>query len=175
MSTRAGGFITFREVLAEVDTDTTRYFLAAFSPDTAMTFDLRCCAAPSRWTTPSTTCNTPMLGCARSNDSPQNGGVVGGPLRQPICPSSPTRPKSSCFARSIGWVRRVAKAAALSASHRLTGFGQEFATAFHRFCADCRIVTTDPSTAEAALAGGSGEERDPGDPGLLAISAPETM
>ena len=71
MSTRAGEFITFREVLAEVGTDATRYFLAAFSPDTAMTFDLDV-ARRSRWTTPSTTCSTPMLGCARSNDSPQN-------------------------------------------------------------------------------------------------------
>jgi len=39
----------------------------------------------------------------------------------------------------------VAEAAARRAPHRLTGFGQEFAAAFHRFYTDCRIVTDDPA------------------------------
>jgi len=40
MSMRAGEFVTFREVIEEVGADAVRYFLAAYSPDTPITFDL---------------------------------------------------------------------------------------------------------------------------------------
>ena len=70
------------------------------------------------------------------------------------------------------WRRRQRRAL----SHRLTGFGQEFATAFHRFYADCRIVTTDPSTTQARLwLVEAAKSVILAILELLAISAPETM
>jgi arginyl-tRNA synthetase len=45
----------------------------------------------------------------------------------------------------------VREAARHRAPHRLTAFGYDLATAFHRFYTDCRIVTEDPALTQARL------------------------
>jgi arginyl-tRNA synthetase len=70
----------------------------------------------------------------------------------------------------------VGEAALRRAPHRLTGFGQEFATAFHRFYSDCRIITDDPATTQARLwlvEAAKSVIRAVLE--LLALTAPETM
>ena len=175
MSTRAGEFITFREVLAEVGTDATRYFLAAFSPDTAMTFDLDVARAQSM--------DNPVYYLQYAHARMRSlerfaaeQGVVRGPLEAADL-TLLTHPAEVELLRQIDRLgEEVAEAAARRASHRLTGFGQEFATAFHRFYADCRIVTTDPSTTQARLwLVEAAKSVILAILELLAISAPETM
>lgn len=45
----------------------------------------------------------------------------------------------------------IREAAARRASHRVTAYGGDFATAFHRFYTDCRVVTDDPEVTQARL------------------------
>ena len=45
----------------------------------------------------------------------------------------------------------VAEAAARRAPHRIASYGQDFASAFHKFYTDCRIVTDDAALTQARL------------------------
>ncbi len=45
----------------------------------------------------------------------------------------------------------IAEAAARRAPHRVTAYGADFATAFHRFYTDCRVVTDDAAVTQARL------------------------
>jgi len=175
MSTRAGEFVTFREVLTEVGTDATRYFLAAFSPDTAMTFDLDVARAQSM--------DNPVYYlqyafarmCSLERFAAEQG-VVRRPIDE-VDLTVLTDPAETELLRQIDRLgEEVAEAAERRAPHRLTGFGQEFATAFHRFYADCRIVTDDPATTQARLwLVEAAKSVILAILDLLALTAPETM
>jgi arginyl-tRNA synthetase len=88
-----------------------------------------------------------------------------------------THPAETELLRQIDRLgEEVAEAAARRAPHGLTGFGQEFAAAFHRFYTDCRIVTDDPAITQARLwlvEAAKSVIRAILD--LLALSSPETM
>jgi arginyl-tRNA synthetase len=175
MSTRAGEFVTFREVLEEVGTDATRYFLAAFSPDTAMTFDFEAARAQSM--------DNPVYYLQYAHARMRSlerfaaeQGVVRRPLSE-VDLAVLTHPAEAELLRQIDRLgEEVAEAATRRAPHRLTGFGQEFATSFHRFYTDCRIVTDDPATTQARLwLLEAAKSALTAIVGLLALTAPEAM
>jgi len=175
MSTRAGEFVTFREVLEEVGTDATRYFLAAFSPDTAMTFDFEAARAQSM--------DNPVYYLQYAHArvrSLERFAAEQGVVRRPLAEvdlAVLTHPAEAEMLRQIDRLgEEVAEAAARRAPHRLTGYGQEFATSFHRFYSECRIVTEDPAVTQARLwLVEAAKSVLAAILGMLALDAPETM
>ncbi|HAX82179.1 MAG TPA: arginine--tRNA ligase [Actinobacteria bacterium] len=175
MSTRAGEFVTFREVLEEVGTDATRYFLSAYSPDTAMTFDFEAAKAQSMDNPVYYLQYAHARMCSLERFAGEQG-VVRLPLAE-VDLAVLTHPAEAELLRQIDRLgEEVAEAAQRRAPHGLTGFGQEFAAAFHRFYTDCRIVTDDPAVTQARLwlvEAAKSVIRAILD--LLALTAPETM
>jgi arginyl-tRNA synthetase len=175
MSTRAGEFVTFREVLEEVGTDATRYYLAAHSPDTAMTFDFEAAKAQSMDNPVYYLQYAHARMCSLERFAKEQG-VVRLPLAE-VDLAVLTDPAETELLRQIDRLgEEVAEAALRRAPHGLTGYGQEFAAAFHRFYTDCRIVTDDPTVTQARLwlvEAAKSVIRAILD--LLALSAPETM
>lgn len=150
MSTRAGEFVTFREVLEEVGTDATRYHLAAFSPDTAINFDLEAARAQSMDNPVYYLQYAHARMCSLERFASEQG-VTRVPLGDADL-SLLTHPAEASLLEQIDLLaEEVAEAARRRAPHRLCGFGQEYAAAFHRFYTDCRIVTDDPEITQARL------------------------
>src|SRR3989304_5555672 len=132
MSTRAGEFVTFREVIEEVGVDATRYFLAAYSPDTAMTFDFEAAKAQSMENPVFYLQYAHARMCSLQRFAGEQG-VVRRPLAE-VDLGVLTHPAEAELLRQVDRLgEEVAEAALRRAPHHLTGFGQEFATAFHRF------------------------------------------
>ncbi|MFH1103900.1 MAG: arginine--tRNA ligase [Actinomycetota bacterium] len=150
MSTRAGEFITFREVLDEVGTDATRYHLAAYSPDTAITFDLEAAKAQSMDNPVYYLQYAHARMCALERFAAEHG-VSRLPLDE-VDLSVLTHPAEVELLRQADRLgEEVLEAARRRAPHRLTAYAYEVATAFHRFYTDCRIVTDDPVVTQARL------------------------
>lgn len=150
MSMRAGEFVTFRAVLEEVGADATRYQLAAFSPDTTINFDLEAVAARSM--------DNPVYYLQYAHArmrSLEKFAAEQGVERRPIDEvdlTVLTHPAEFAVLREADRLgEEITEAAARRAPHRVTAYGADFATAFHRFYTDCRVVTDDPSLTQARL------------------------
>ena len=175
MSTRVGEFITFREVLEEVGTDATRYHLAAYSPDTAITFDLEAAKAQSM--------DNPVYYLQYAHArmvSLERYAVEQGVVRPPLDEvdlgvlDHPAEIALLRVADRFG--EEVHESAARRAPHRLTAYAYDFATAFHRFYTDCRIVTEDEAVTHARLwLVEASKSVMAGALGLLGLTAPESM
>jgi arginyl-tRNA synthetase len=175
MSMRAGDFVTFREVLEEVGTDATRYELAAFSPDTAMSFDLEAVKRQSM--------DNPVyyLQYAHARMRSLEGfAAEQGVVRVDLDDAELTlldHPAEIELLKQMDRLREeVMEAARRRAPHRITAYGQDLATAFHRFYTDCRIVTDDPGLTQARLWLVEGSKSVLlAVLGLLGLGAPERM
>ncbi|MEX2322452.1 MAG: arginine--tRNA ligase [Acidimicrobiia bacterium] len=175
MSTRAGEFVTFREVLEEVGTDATRFHLAAFSPDTQVTFDLEAVKAKSM--------DNPVYYSQYAHAricSLERFAAEAGVTRAPLAEVDLTvlvDPAELDLMKQIDRLgEEVVEAARRRAPHRVTAYAHELATAFHRFYTDCRVVTDDPARTQARLwliEAAKSAVRATLD--LLAVSAPESM
>jgi arginyl-tRNA synthetase len=150
MSMRAGEFVSFRQVLDEVGTDATRYHLAAFSPDTAINFDL--VAAKER------SMENPVYYlqyaharmCSLVSYAAEQG-VTQVPLDS-VDLGVLVHPAERAVLIQIDRLgEEIREAAARRAPHRITTYGAEFATAFHRFYAECRVVVDDAAVTQARL------------------------
>ncbi len=175
MSMRAGEFVTFREVLEEVGPDATRYFLAAFSPDTTINFDLVEAKRQSM--------DNPVyyLQYAHARMRSLEGfaaeqGVVRRPIEE-IDLGLLVHPAEIEVLKQADRLREeVREAAAHRAPHRITAYGYDVATAFHRFYTDCRIVTDDAELTQARLwLVEAAKSVMLAVLGLLGISAPDRM
>jgi len=175
MSTRAGEFITFREVLEEVGADATRYHLAAYSPDTTINFDLEAAKAQSM--------DNPVYYLQYAHArmaSLERFAAEQGVARMPIGSVDFTVLEHAAEIDLLRQIDRfgeeVLESATRRAPHRLAAFGYDFATAFHRFYADCRIVTDDPSVTQARLwLAEASRSVMAGVLDLLGLTAPESM
>jgi arginyl-tRNA synthetase len=175
MSTRAGEFITFREVLEEVGADATRYNLAAYSPDTTITFDLEAAKARSM-DNPVYYLQYAHARMAALERFASEQGVVRRPLDE-VDLAVLEHPAEVALLREIDrFGEEVLESATRRAAHRLTAYGYDFATAFHRFYTDCRIVTDDDAVTQARLWLVEGAKSVmAGVLGLLGLTAPESM
>ena len=151
MSTRAGEFVTFREVLEEVGTDATRYYLAAFSPDTAIDFDLER-AKEQSMDNPVYYLQYAHARMVSLREFAASEGVERKPLDE-VDLTALTHPAEMDMLKQVDRLREeTIEAARFRAPHRLTAYGQDLATAFHRFYADCRIVVPDePEVTQVRL------------------------
>jgi len=175
MSTRAGEFVTFREVLEEVGTDATRYHLAAYSPDTAITFDLDAAKAQSM-DNPVYYLQYAHARMAALERFAGEQGIVRRPLDQVDLAVLDHPAEVALLREADRFGEEVVESAARRAPHRLTAYGYDFATAFHRFYTDCRIVTDDAEVTQARLwLVEAAKSVMAGVLGLLGLTAPETM
>jgi len=150
MSMRAGEFIAFRDVLTEVGPDATRYHLAAFSPDTTINFDLEAAKAQSM--------DNPVYYLQYAHARmwslerfAREQGIVRVPIDD-VDLTVLTHPAERMLLREADRLgEEIREAATRRASHRVTAYGADFAAAFHRFYADCRVVTDDPAVTQARL------------------------
>ena len=139
MSTRAGEFVTLDEVLSEVGLDATRYHLLAFSPDSAITFDLDEVARE--------TMDNPVyylqyaharmcsLERFAASEGVDRGSLADAPLDRL------SHDAETALLRQIDRLgEEVELAAVRRAPHRICSYGYELAGAFHKFYSDVRIV-----------------------------------
>ena len=150
MSMRSGDFVTFRDVLEEVGTDATRYFLAAFSPDTAMNFDL-VAAKEQSMDNPVYYLQYAHARMRSLEDFAASEGVVRGVLDDTDLTLLTHPAEIELLKQADRLGEEAVEAAARRAPHRMTAYGQDVAAAFHRFYTDCRIVTDDPALTQARL------------------------
>lgn len=139
MSTRAGEFVSLDEVLAEVGVDATRYHLLAFSPDSAITFDLDEVARQSM--------DNPVYYLQYAHArmcSLERFAAAEGAQRGELAAASLgllTHEAETALLRHIDELTEEIEFAALRrAPHRLCTYGYELASAFHKFYSDVRIV-----------------------------------
>jgi arginyl-tRNA synthetase len=150
MSTRAGEFVTFRQVIEEVGVDAARYYLVAVSPDTAISFDLEEARRQSVENpvyylqyAHARVCSLEAFAASRE--------VARRPLDE-VDLSRLVHPAEVEVLKQADRLGEEAReAAARRAPHRIAAYGQDFATAFHRFYTDCRIVTDDAELTQARL------------------------
>lgn len=150
MSMRAGEFISFREVLEEVGTDATRYHLAAFSPDTTMNFDLEAAKAQSMDNPVYYLQYAHARMCSLERFAAEQG-ITRLPLGDVDLAVLDHPAERTLLREADRLAEEIAEAAARRAPHRVTAYGADFATAFHRFYTDCRVVTDDPAVTQARL------------------------
>jgi len=150
MSMRAGEFVTFREGIEEAGADAVRYFLAAYSPDTPITFDLDEAKRQSM--------DNPVyyLQYAHARMCSLEGfAAEQGVVRVPIDEADLlllVDPAEIEVLKQCDRLREEVREAALRrAPHRMTAYGYDVATAFHRFYTDCRIITDDADLTQARL------------------------
>ena len=175
MSTRAGEFLTFGEVVDEVGVDAVRYHLAAFSPDTSITFDLEEAKRQSM-DNPVYYLQYAHARMCSLSDFASAQGVERLPLEVADL-ALLVHPAEIELLKQCDRLREeVREAAARRAPHRLAAYGQDFAAAFHRFYTDCRIVTGDPGLTQARLwLVEAARSVMLAVLGLLGVSAPERM
>ncbi|MEE9298800.1 MAG: arginine--tRNA ligase [Acidimicrobiia bacterium] len=175
MSTRTGEFVSFREVLEEVGPDATRYHLAAFSPDTAINFDLEAAKAQSMDNPVYYLQYAHARMCSLERFAAEQG-VARAPLEE-VDLSVLTEPTELAMLREADRLgEEIAEAARRRAPHRVAAYGADFATAFHRFYTECRVVTEDASVTQARLwLVEAAKSVLLAVLGVLGLSAPETM
>jgi arginyl-tRNA synthetase len=156
MSTRAGEFVTLDEVLDDVGVDAARYHLLAFSPDTAITFDLDEVARQSMDNPVYYLQYAHARMCSLEQFAAEQA-VDRGPLDDADL-AVLTHDAEVALLRAIDrFPEEVEEAALRRAPHRLTAYGYGLAGAFHKFYADVRIVgehegvTIPPATTAARL------------------------
>ena len=150
MSMRAGEFVTFRDAIEEVGADAIRYFLAAYSPDTAITVDLEEAKRQSM-DNPVYYLQYAHARMRSLEDFAADQGVVRVPLTDADL-SLLVHPAEVEVLKQCDRLREEVREAALRrAPHRMTAFGYDMATAFHRFYTECRIVTEDEALTQARL------------------------
>ena len=176
MSTRAGEFVTFREVIDEVGADAARFYLVAVQPRHARSnFDLEEAKRQSM--------ENPVYyvqyahARVRSLEEFAAGrGVVRLPLEEADL-SLLTHPAEIDVLKQADRLgEEVAEAALRRAPHRIAAYGQDFAAAFHKFYTDCRIVTDDAALTQARLwLAEAAKSVLAAVLGLLGLSAPDHM
>lgn len=149
LSKRTGDIITLEEVAEEIGTDATRYFLARYSTDTTLDFDL-------------------TLAKQRSNDNPvyyvqYAHARICSILRQ-LTPQPPLLKREGELGIPLHVAERnlilkllrlpdeletIAKTFAIQ---RLATFAEETAKLFHAFYHECRVITDDKETTASRLA-----------------------
>jgi arginyl-tRNA synthetase len=175
MSMRTGEFISFRDVLEEVGSDATRFHLAAFSPDTTINFDLEAAKAQSM--------DNPVYYLQYAHArmcSLEAFAAEQGVVRQAIDDvdlSVLDHPAEFALLREADRLgEEIAEAAKRRAPHRVATYGTDFATAFHRFYSECRVVVDDPAVTQARLwLIAASKSVILAVLGVLGLSAPETM
>jgi arginyl-tRNA synthetase len=182
MSTRAGSFVTLRELREEVGTDAARFFYVMRGNDQHLDFDLD-------------------LAKAQSNENPvyyvqyahaRIASVIRNAVELKLLPETNWNPdtfqpglltderEGQLLGLLADYPRVVASAAELREPHRIARFLEEVATGYHQFYAACRVLpqgddsVTDLNIARLWLCAATRQTIFNG-LSLLGVSAPERM
>ena len=148
MSKRAGDIVTVDDLLDEVGKDAFRYTMLRFALDTPMEFDVEAVTRQSM--------DNPVYyvqyAHARISSVLRQGRETGftplpaeeadlGLLAHPM--------EAALLRRLAGFEEVVLVAAGQRAPHRLTRYAEDLAAAFHRFYAECRVLSDDHALSSA--------------------------
>ncbi len=175
MSTRAGEFVTFDELIDEVGADAARYTFLRYSAEVAIEFDLEAVVRADK--------DNPVYYVQYS--SARIAGIVRTATERGVEPGDPaeaalerldTEHELELIRRLGAYPERLAEAADERAPHKVARYAEEVAEAFHKFYTECRVVTDDAELTAArywlcratwqVLAAALG---------LLGVTAPERM
>jgi arginyl-tRNA synthetase len=175
MSKRAGSFISLDQLIDEVGTDAARFTLLQFSNDSTVNFDIEVVKQQ--------TMENPVYyvqyGHARIASILRKAESQGIALKAiaDVDLSLLTHDSELELLRALAEVpAKLAIAAEQRGPHRLTHTSQDLAARFHRFYAECRVVSDDEALTQARLWLASGTKQVIANLlGLLGVSAPEVM
>ncbi len=150
MSRRAGTIVTLADILDEVDPDVARLTFLLQSIDTPQTFDLDVVTQQSM--------ENPVYYVQYAHARIVSIGrraALAGVTRLPILEAdlAPLRQERELdLLRALAqYPEVVAEAAELRAPHRVTTWVRDFASRFHGFYRDCRVLTDDAALTQARL------------------------
>jgi arginyl-tRNA synthetase len=148
MSKRAGDIVTVDDLIDEVGKDAARYTMLRFSVDTPMEFDIEAVTRQSM--------DNPVFyvqyAFARSSSVIRQGDEAGFravPVEQADLSLLDHPMEAALLRRLAAFEELVMVAATQRAPHRLTRYAEELAGAFHRFYAECRVLTDDHALSSA--------------------------
>ena len=175
MSRRAGDFVTLDELIDEVGPDATRYTLLTRSSDSPIDFDIEQVTRQSM--------DNPVYYVQYAHARIASILRVAGERGVELAPIGDVRlerlehpSELDLIGRIAELPREVADAAGLRAPYRLTHYLQELAAQFHRFYADCRVVSEDAELTQARLwVCAAAKQTVANVLGILGVSAPEQM
>ena len=150
MSKRAGNIITLADILDEVDPDVCRLTFLLQGIDTAQTFDLDVVTTQSM--------ENPVYYVQYAHARVKSiermaaeRGVVRATL-DGVDLSPLTHERELDLLRAlVTYPDEVSEASTLRAPHRVTTWVRDFASRFHGFYRDCRVLTDDPALTQARL------------------------
>ncbi len=176
LSKRTGNIITLSDILDEVDPDVARLTFLLQSIDTTQTFDLDIVTSQSMENPVYYVQYAHAAGVVRSRARPRSG-VSSARRWQPWISRSWCTSASSICSRSLAEYPEVLeRAATMRAPHRVATWVREFASRFHGFYRDCRVITDDPALTQARLWLTEACRIGLADAlGILGVSAPEVM
>jgi arginyl-tRNA synthetase len=175
MSKRAGDIVTLDELLDEVGPDAVRFTLLSHSSDSAINFDIEAVKRKSM--------DNPVFyvqyGHARIASilrTAAERGVVLRPIEEADLSLLREEPELDLLREIAGMDEQVRAAAALRAPSRLAHYSEGLAAAFHRFYAECRVVSDDEALTQSRLWLSVAVKQTIANAlGLLGVSAPEEM
>jgi arginyl-tRNA synthetase len=145
VSKRRGQVLMLDELLDAIGVDATRYAMVAHSHDQVIELD------PEQWTAQNN--ENPVFYCqyahARIAAILRNAGDV----RPAVDPAWAPEPPEAELAKALaGFPDLVAEAAERRGPHRIAGYAQDTAKAFHQFYKQCRVLGSEPPLERSRLA-----------------------
>jgi len=175
MSKRTGEIITLDELLDEVGADAARYFFLQRSADSPLDFDIELAKRES----PENPVFYVQYAHARICSILKYAAESGADMSPPTPADLDTleEPSEMDLLRKLAELEEMVEfCAERRAPHRLTGYAEELAQAFHAFYRDCRVVTEDECLTRARIFAVRGVRQVLEVVlGLLGVSAPEKM
>jgi arginyl-tRNA synthetase len=148
MSKRAGDIATVDDLLDEVGKDAFRYTMLRFSLDAPIEFDVEAVTRQSM--------DNPVYyvqyAHARISSVLRQAGEIGftaAPVEEADLGLLDHPMEAALLRQLAGFEELVVVAARQRAPHRLTHYAEDLAAAFHRFYADCRVLSDDHALSSA--------------------------
>jgi arginyl-tRNA synthetase len=175
MSKRAGEFVTVDDLIDEVGKDAFRYTMLRFALDTPIEFDVEAVTRQSM--------DNPVYyvqyAHARIASVIRQAGEVGfvpAPVEEADLGLLGHPMEAALLRQLAAYEELVVVAANQRAPHRLTRYAEDLAAAFHRFYAECRVLTDDHALSSARWWLLQSTRRVLANTlGLIGVDAPERM
>ncbi len=175
MSKRTGEIVTLEELLDEVGVDAARYFFLQRSADSPLDFDIELARRESPENPVYYVQYAHARICSILRYAEESGVDTSDPSEEDIDTLN-TESEMDLLRKLAELEEMVEFCAERRAPHRLTGYAEELASAFHAFYRDCRVVTEDESLTRARLFAVKGVRQVLEIVlGLLGVAAPEKM
>ena len=175
MSKRTGEIVTLDELLDEVGADAARYFFLQRSADSPLDFDIELAKRESPENPVFYVQYAHARICSILTYAAESGADMSAPTPEDL--DTLTEPSEMDLLRKLAELEEMVEfCAERRVPHRLTGYAEELAQAFHAFYRDCRVVTEDECLTRARIFAVRGVRQVlEVILGLLGVTAPEKM